>query len=157
MKKMKPLFAVGIILLSVTLIFSGCKKDDPAPVVTQVKGTASFPAGTSGDLSNAKVSLYLTIDDWNSNSPIMFSAVTGGGASAAFTLSNLNAGNYYLDVWKDIDNSGDWSSGDYIGWYGSGGLGSPALTPFQLATGATFNCNVTMYIIAKGGMLRKIN
>ncbi|NOU46947.1 MAG: hypothetical protein HOO86_07795 [Bacteroidales bacterium] len=115
--------------------------------ITQVTGTARFPAGTSGDLSNAKVSIYTTLDNWDSNQPIKFGPVTGSGATVNFTLTGVNAGNYYLDVWKDIDNNGIWSVGDYVGWYGSGGLGSPALTEFQLAEGQTFNCTVDMYII----------
>jgi hypothetical protein len=119
------------------------------PPVTQVTGTAKFPAGTSGDLSNAKVSLYTTLENWNINSPIKFGAVTGSGATVSFTLTNVNPGNYYLDVWKDIDNSADWSFSDYVGWYGSGGLGAYNLTEFQIAEGQTFNCSVDMYIYAK--------
>lgn len=125
--------------------------------VTQVTGTARFPAGTSGDLSNAKVSLYTSYDNWVYNQPIKFGAVSGAGASVSFSITGVNPGNYYLDVWKDIDNSGTWTSGDYVGWYGSGGLGSPALTEFQIAQGQTFNCTVDMYIIAKGGNLIKLN
>lgn len=117
--------------------------------VTQVTGTAKFPAGTSGDLSNAKVSLYTTLQNWEMNSPIKFGAVSGSGASVTFTLTNVNPGNYYLDVWKDIDNSATWSVTDYVGWYGSGGLGSWALTEFQITDGQTFNCSVDMYIVAK--------
>jgi hypothetical protein len=117
--------------------------------VTQITGTAKFPAGTSGDLSNAKVSIYTSWDNWVNNQPIKFGAVTGGGATVNFTLSNVNPGNYYLDVWKDIDNTNTWTVTDYVGWYGSGGLGSPSLTEFQIAEGQTFNCSVDMYIIAK--------
>ena len=117
--------------------------------VTQVTGTAKFPAGTSGDLSNAKVSLYTSFENWQYNQPIKFGAVTGSGATVNFTLTDVNPGNYYLDVWKDIDNSASWSSTDYVGWYGSGGLGSPALTEFQISQGQTFSCTVNMYIIAK--------
>ncbi len=117
--------------------------------VTQITGTAKFPAGTSGDLSNSKVSLYTSYNNWLNNQPIKFGAVSGSGASVNFTLTNVNPGNYYLDVWKDIDNSGGWSTTDYVGWYGSGGLGSPSLTEFQIADGQTFSCSVDMYIIAK--------
>jgi len=125
--------------------------------VTQVTGSARFPAGTSGDLSNSKVSLYTTIDNWNYNQPIKFVSASGSGATVSFTITGVNPGNYYLDVWKDIDNSNTWTSGDFVGWYGSGGLGSPALTEFQIAQGQTFNCTVDMYIIAKGGNLIKLN
>jgi hypothetical protein len=124
-------------------------------VVTKVIGTAQFPAGTSGDLSNAKVSLYTSWENWNSNQPIKFGAVSGAGASVTFELTDVLPGNYYLDVWKDIDNDAFWSSGDYVGWYGSGGLGSPVLTEFQIGEGETFSCNVNMYIIAKNSNIPK--
>lgn len=126
------------------------------PAVTQVTGTARFPAGVSGDLSNAKVSLYTSYENWNANQPIKFGAVSGSGATVNFTLTNVNPGNYYLDVWKDIDNSAGWSAGDYVGWYGSGGLGSPQLTEFQIGQGQTFNCTVDMYIIAKSSTSPKL-
>jgi len=112
---------------------------------TGVSGTASFLAGTAGDLSNSKISLYTSLDNWNNNSPIKFGAVTGSGASVSYRLS-CNPGNYYLDIWKDCDNDGYWSSGDFIGWYGSGGLGSPALTEIQLQQDQTFTSSITMYI-----------
>lgn len=122
--------------------------------VTQVTGTAKFPAGTSGDLSNAKVSLYTSYENWNVNQPIKFSATSGSGASVSFTITGVNPGNYYLDVWKDIDNSGTWTVGDYVGWYGSGGLGSSLLTEFQLSEGSTFTCSVDMYIIVPKGYVK---
>lgn len=122
---------------------------------TKVTGTAQFPAGTSGDLSNSKVSLYTSWENWNANQPIKFGAVSGAGASVTFELLDVLPGNYYLDVWKDIDNNALWSVNDYVGWYGTGGLGSPSLTEFQIGAGQTFNCSVNMYIIAKGSKLPK--
>ena len=118
--------------------------------VTQITGSASFPAGTSGDLSNAKVSIYTSYDNWVNNSPIKFGTVSGSGANVSFALTDINPGNYYLDVWKDNDNSGTWTTGDFVGWYGSGGLGSPTLTEIQITEGQTFNCTVQMYIGKKG-------
>jgi hypothetical protein len=114
-------------------------------VFTGVSGTAKFLAGTAGDLSNSKISLYTSLDAWNINSPIKFGAVTGSGASVTFRLS-ANPGNYYLDIWKDNDNNGLWSTGDFVGWHGSGGLGSPALTEVQLQPGQNFSSEITMYI-----------
>lgn len=122
---------------------------------TKITGTASFPAGTSGDLSNAKVSIYTSWENWNFNQPIKFTAVQGSGASVTFQMVDVLPGNYYLDVWKDIDNSATWTVGDYVGWYGSGGLGSPNLTEFQISEGQTLNFSISMYIIAKGDKLPK--
>ena len=113
---------------------------------TQIVGTASFPAGTSGDLSNAKVSIYTSLDNWLNNQPLKFGAVAGSGSSVTFTLPEINPGNYYLDIWKDNDNDAMWSLGDFVGWYGSGGLGSPSLTQIQIQDGQTITVSVNMWI-----------
>jgi hypothetical protein len=52
-------------------------------------------------------------------------------------------GNYILDVWKDVDNNGKWSYGDYVGWYGSGSLANPSFGPIQINNGQTIVCDVT--------------
>ena len=114
---------------------------------TQIVGTASFPAGTSGDLSNSKVSIYTSYDNWLNNQPLKYGAVTGSGSSVSFTLPEVNPGNYYLDIWKDNDNDAIWSVGDFVGWYGSGGLGSPSLTEIQIQEGQTITVTVSMWIL----------
>ena len=136
---------ISVLLIGTSVLLSGCKKKETT-VETTVKGTASFPAGVSGDLSNAKVSLYTSITEWQNNIPVKYAAVTGSGASVTFSLTGILPGTYYLDVWKDIDNDGTWSTNDFVGWYGTGSLGSVTLTPFQITEGNTFSCNVTMYI-----------
>ena len=128
-----------------TAMGNGALTVNQVATFTGVSGTANFLAGTAGDLNNSKVSLYTSLDNWNNNSPIKFGAVTGSGASVTFRLS-ANAGNYYLDVWKDNDNNGFWSAGDFVGWYGSGGLGAPALTEIQLMQAQNFTSTITMYI-----------
>jgi hypothetical protein len=153
MKKTLLFLIVCTVGSSIVLFNAGCNKEEEK--VTKVTGTISFPAGTSGDLSNAKVSLYTSYENWNANQPIKFTSVAGGGATATFEITDVLAGNYYLDVWKDIDNSATWTVGDYVGWYGSGGLGAPALTEFQITDGQTFNVNVSMYIIAKKDPIAK--
>ena len=128
-----------------TAMGSGALTVNQVVIFTGVSGTAGFLAGTAGDLSNSKVSLYSTLENWNNNSPIKFGAVTGSGAQVSYRLS-ANPGNYYLDVWKDNDNNGFWSALDFVGWYGSGGLGSPFLTEIQLQPAQNFTSNITMYI-----------
>lgn len=113
--------------------------------VTQVVGVAYFPAGTNADLRDAKVSLYTSIANWNANIPVKYGNVSGDGINVSFTLANVNPGNYYLDVWKDIDNTATWTTDDLVGWYGSGGLGSINLTEFQIAQGQTVSLNIPMF------------
>jgi len=152
MKKTLTLVISGLVLFSMVAGTSCKKEEDP----TKVVGTASFPAGTAGDLSNAKVSLYLTMDDWYNNAPVLFTTAVGSGASITYEFKDLNPGNYYLDVWKDNDFDGYWSVGDYIGWYGSGGLGSPTLTPLQVVDQETFTANVSMYVLVPGLKMKKL-
>lgn len=137
----------GVVLLALSIILVSCKKEEDKNTI--VKGTAYFPAGTSGDLSNAKVSLYTSYDNWLNNQPIRFVSVSGAGASVTFEIKDVLAGNYYLDVWKDIDNDAFWSINDYVGWYGSGGLGAPSLTEFQVTDGQTLDFDIPMYILVK--------
>ncbi len=141
-----------IIICAMVIGSAGCKKkEDP----TKVKGTASFPAGVSGDLSNAKVSLYASLIDWGNNNPVLHTTAVGSGASVTFEFVDLVPGNYYLDVWKDIDNSGDWSIGDFVGGYGNGGLGSNDLTMLQVQEHKTFTANVSMLIIVANAGVKK--
>lgn len=150
MKRFNYLTIIALVFLSATLVLSGCKKkSDTTPTVTTVKGTASFIPGVSGDLSNAKVSLYTSVTEWQNNIPVKSVAVTGSGANVTFSMTGVLAGTYYLDVWKDVDNNAGWSAGDFVGWYGSGSLGSITLSPFQISDGGTFSANIQMYILAK--------
>ena len=115
--------------------------------VTQISGTASFAVGSSGDLSNAKVSLYTSVNEWVNNNPLQFGVVSGSGASVSFNLTGMVPGAYYLDVWKDNDNDGNWTSGDFVGAHGNGGLGSSDLTQFQIAQGQSVNLQIGMFIL----------
>lgn len=132
--------------------FSSCKKDDPVedpivePTVTKITGTAKLQAGTSGDLGNAQVAIYLSVDDWDTYNPVAIADVSGSGAKITFTFKDVVPGNYYLDVWLDADNSGDWSLGDLVGWYGSGAKNAPALSPFMVAEGKTVTKNIDVFV-----------
>jgi len=152
-RKLLAIYVVGMILLAFVVFVSSCKKTEDKNTI--IKGTAYFPAGTTGDLSNAKVSIYTSYDNWLYNQPIKYVSVSGAGANVSFEIKDVLSGNYYLDVWKDIDNSTDWSVGDFVGWHGSGGLGSPSLTEFQITDGETLNFDIPMYIVAKGPGLPK--
>jgi hypothetical protein len=145
MKKITMFQILGVLFLGMAIIVTGCKKKED-PTTGTITGTATFPAGTSGDLSNAKASLYTGLTEWQNNIPVKYVAVSGSGAAVSFTLNDIVPGTYYLDVWKDIDNTATWTANDFVGWYGSGGLGSITLTPLQVTAGGTFTTNVTMYI-----------
>jgi uncharacterized protein (DUF2141 family) len=115
--------------------------------VTQVTGTASFIPGVSGDLSNAKVSLYTSLENFEINQPVRSVAVNGSGGSVTFTIPNVLPGNYYLSVWKDNNNSEELDKGDFIGIYGEINLGSYSFSELQVKEGETTNCIIDMWIL----------
>ena len=118
---------------------------------TQITGTASLLPGAFGDLGNAVAAVYTSYEEWYRYQPVRFVRARGNGPEVSFTISGLVPGTYYLDVWKDTDNSARWSGGDFVGWVGNGSLGSPALTPFQVREGETVNVgDLFMYLIAPG-------
>jgi len=121
-----------------------------APVVvnTQVTGTADFQAGVNSDLSNAQVSLYLSVVDWVNFSPIKWIFIgANAGAHVSWTIPNVIPGTYYLDIWLDNDNSGDWTTGDFVGSLNSGALNASGLVAFQISEGQTKNFAIDMIIL----------
>ncbi len=115
--------------------------------ITQVTGTASFLPGVSGDLSNAKVSLYTSLENFELNQSVRSVAVDGTGGSVTFTIPNILPGNYYLSVWKDNNNSKELDNGDYIGIYGVINLGAYNFSEMQVSEGQTFTCKIDMWIL----------
>jgi hypothetical protein len=115
--------------------------------VTQITGTASFLPGTAGDLNNAVVNVYTSRENWLAYSPIKKARITSVGAVANFTITGINPGNYYVDVWKDNDNNGFWSAGDFVGVFGRRDLGADGLSEIQIAQGQTVNISIDMIIL----------
>lgn len=129
------------------LLFSSCKKD---PIIvdneTKITGTAKLQAGTSGNLGNAQVAIYMSVDDWDSYNPVALGDVSGSGAKITFVFHDVVPGNYYIDVWLDADNSGDWTAGDLVGWYGSGAKNAPVVSPFMVSEGKAYNHNIACVV-----------
>ncbi len=145
---MKSLFKISFVaILVMATVFSSCKKSKNE---TKITGTAAFPSGVSADLSGAKASLYLSQSDWAVHNPTKTIGVSGTGSSVTFTFSDLSAGTYFLDVWKDVDGNNVWSTGDYVGWYGSGSFAGPVLDTITLVANQTFTADVTMYVMIPG-------
>jgi hypothetical protein len=125
---------------------------------TQVAGQALLRAGQNGDLGNSMAAIYRNIDEWANYMPVAYVRVQGSGPETSFTIGDLVPGTYYLDVWKDVDNSGTWSIGDFVGWFGNGALGAPALTPFMVRDGQTkYVGDLPMYLITGAAQAMKVS
>ncbi|MFH0760888.1 MAG: hypothetical protein V2A67_05245 [Bacteroidota bacterium] len=139
----------GIIGLSLigALLFTSCQKEVIVEKTTKIVGTVKLKAGTLGDISNAQVALYLSDNDWANYNPVRIADVSGTTSKISFSFTDVVPGNYLLDAWVDCDQTGSWTSGDIVGWYGSGALGNEYLSPFMVAEGKTVTINVEMIVI----------
>lgn len=117
-------------------------------IPTKVIGTATFPIGVYGNLTGSKIGLYESLSKWTAKQPFRTETTTEGSYSIVnFTMDDIVPGTYYLDIWKDNDNSSTWSKGDYIGWYGIGKKDNPSLKSFKVLKGQTIKVNLQMYIL----------
>ncbi len=108
-----------------------------------IQGTATLAQGLTGDLGGAVASIYTSYDNWYNDNYLERIPVSGNGATVTFTFSNVDPGTYYLDVWKDNDNSGTWNSGDFAGVYDEDGDGN--IDPLQVDAGETVQVTITVF------------
>lgn len=83
---------------------------------TGVKGVLILEPGQTGDVRNARVELYEKSD--LTGDPVKYSQSESGGTDlteAAFEITDVLAGYYYLLAWKDVDGDGEVSGGDLVG------------------------------------------
>ncbi len=119
-------------------------------VVTQISGIAQFKDGVTGDFTNAEVILYASWNDFVGTVPYISIPVSLIGNYAFFNIPDIERGNYFLEVWSDNDNSGNWSEGDYIGIFGPGELGSIDPESIEVLQGATVVVEITVDVASAG-------
>ena len=133
MKGLRGNLKLGFVILFSIALFVGCGKDkkDSNPIIQTefqgISGTVSLKPGVSANLSNARVAVYTSLEDFNNDSFLLQTALTGSSPTWNFQVGPLNPGSYYLDVWLDVNNSGTLDNGDFWGFYttGTGGTASP--------------------------------
>lgn len=121
--------------------------DTTAPPYTAITGTLVLQAGVTGDLNNSRVAIYMSYDDWLNDHVLKSTIATGPGNTASYTIDSVVPGMYYLDAWKDVDNSGSWNSGDLFGVYGQTQWPNPTIVPFSVVAGQTFIAHVEMIVL----------
>lgn len=136
-----------VMVLSVSVVSCGGEDGEPPPTTATISGSLALQAGVSGDLNNTRVAIYTSYDDWANDRVLKFVAASGSGSTASYTITDVAPGNYYLDAWKDVDNSGTWNSNDLFGVYGTTQWPNPTLSPFSVSAGQTFTANVTMIVL----------
>ena len=147
----KLIYLVSLMTLGIFLMFlyGGCESaTDPATTTTvatttvattvsttaTATGTGSLPPGVAGSIGNTRVALYISEADFWADATFAF---IGCDATGNYTLTPIVPGTYYMDAWKDNDNSGNWTFGDYFWWNGSGAYPAAiTLAPLQFTAGA---------------------
>lgn len=111
---------------------------------TKIYGTIKLPDGVIGDLKDIKVGLYTSWEDWEATSPFLSTGVKTEATGFTYAFDDLEPGTYLLDAWSDNDGNQIWSTGDYVGWHGSGGFEDPVLDSIMIEKGQTILVNVTV-------------
>jgi len=116
---------------------------------TQIIGVAAFPSGTGTelDLAGSKVRLYTSKENWLNHVAFSQTVADGFGPIVSFSFDNVPVGEYYLDIWKDVDLVNTFNTGDYYGWYGKGDILTPAPDKFVLVPGSTKVLQVQMWVV----------
>jgi len=128
-----------------TYIFAGgpapCK-DCPEPELSNLSGHLTL-SGTKQDLVGTRVGIYNSLTNWNQN-PVFSSIVTESGTAVHYYLPLVSPGNYYLDAWKDNDEDGEISAGDYFGAIGIGTYPDIVMTQFVLPGGVDTTIDIEL-------------
>ncbi len=119
-------------LLVIVLIASACKKEEE-PQYADLTVTCIPMDGETVDVSTLTVELHKSalFDD------VKHTSAAGGSAnSSVANFFDLSPGKLYLMAWKDLDNSGTFSSGDVFGFH---------TKPVNISAGNDMNITLEMY------------
>ncbi len=148
---MKKFVSLSLLLLVAMMSVSCGKKSSggttapsPTPTTGTISGRVSLPVGQGGAVNNTRVAIYASFDDWNRDRVIVSAGADGNGN---YTLTNLTPGTYYLDAWRDNNQSGSINAGDFFNVWGSGSYPNYTLSPIQVSAGNTTVVNLTLFII----------
>lgn len=121
---------VGVLGTAAIAVATGCGGGDSGPAAPQptaqgITGAVTVQPGSPADPTNARAAVYSSLADFGNDAWVQQVAVQRNGNAWSFSL-DLNAGNYYVDVWKDNNNNGLFDGGDIYGFYTTGQGGQPA-------------------------------
>lgn len=111
---------------------------------TGISGTARVAAGVQADLRNSLVRLFADYDDFQNDRTFRSVAAQGSEYSVSFTFTDLPPGTYYLDLWKDMDNSTTYTNNDLYGIYGTYQWPNPVAAPVVVLQGQMTNVGEIM-------------
>lgn len=144
MKNRHALLVILTLLLFALFLGCGDDKSTNPPTTGTISGKITLPAGSSGDINNTRVAIYANHDDWNNDRVLKSVAATNNGT---YSFTGITPGTYYLDAWKDNDNSKNLTTGDFFGVYGSGTYPNYTLSPFSVTAGQNVKISFEITIL----------
>jgi hypothetical protein len=109
-----------------------------------ITGSIVAPAGIQVDLRNMQVRLYDSVIAYANDTPFLTTTAQGTEFQVSFTFNNLPASTYYLDCWKDMDNSGTYTVGDVWSVYATGQWPNWTVASILVQQGNMTNCSSGM-------------
>ena len=143
---MKKVWLLLFALILVVSVVSCGTEEEPIPTNGTINGTITLQAGVSGDLDGSRVAIYASLVDWQNDNTLKTTQASGTGSSATYTISDVIPSQYYLDVWKDVNNNMLFGSGDLWGVYGTSQY-PPTPSPFTISSGQTVTIDVEVFEI----------
>lgn len=134
-------------LLLVVLSISACdstETPDPTPTTGVISGVVGVQVGVSASITNSRVAIYSSFDDWNADRVLRFTAADNGGN---YSFGEVTPGSYYADVWLDRNNNGNIDTNDLYGVYGSNAYPNFQPTPFDVSAGQQITISFEAIII----------
>ncbi|MEM8598535.1 MAG: hypothetical protein AAGF99_01330 [Bacteroidota bacterium] len=144
--------ALFVVLMAATLVAcdtadsedSDPVTPDPTPTTGDITGRIALSAGAAGSVSNTRIAIYQSFDDWNADRFIRQVAASGDGT---FAFDDITPGVYYFDAFKDNNNNGAIDSGDFFGVLGTNSFQSFRPTPTEVRAGVNTNFDFQILII----------
>lgn len=141
---------LALVALSFAVALPACdsggdEPDDPPSTTGIINGRFSLQAGAGGSIDNARVAIYINRAEFDSDN---FLTTTAASNTGSFEFTNVNPGNYYLDIWKDNNNNRVIDSGDIYGFYTTGGR-EPS--PFSVVANQTTTINSAVGVARPAG------
>jgi uncharacterized protein (DUF2141 family) len=133
------------LVLAVSVVSCGTE-EEPTPTNGTITGTVTLQPGVTGDLDGSRVAIYVSVVDWQNDNTLKTTQASGGTSSATYTISDVIPSQYYLDVWKDVNNNMQFDSGDLWGVYGATQY-PPTPSPFTVSSGQTVTIDVEVFEI----------
>jgi hypothetical protein len=111
---------------------------------TGITGTITAPAGIQVDLRNMQIRLYDSVAAYLADAPFLTATAQGTEYSVSFSFMGIVVGTFFVDGWKDMDNSGTYTVGDVWTVYATGQWPNWTVAPVMVTQGNVTNCSSGM-------------